>query len=70
MFKQEKQLRVFAKSLMDAEQIYLGQGGVVEDQIKIAVKECMYQIGDRLEEILNMDDEQLMQEKHNPIPKD
>jgi|TARA_R100000084_G_scaffold99486_1_gene53877 hypothetical protein len=62
MFKQEKQLRVLSKWLKKSEDIYMGHDGIMEQQIKSAVKECMFKIGDYLEEILDMDDEQLSKE--------
>ena len=62
MFKQEKQLRVLSKWLKESEDIYMGNDGIMEQQIKSAVKECMFKIGDYLEEILDMDDEQLTKE--------
>tara|TARA_Y100000004_G_C8816382_1_gene369957 strand:- start:498 stop:689 length:192 start_codon:yes stop_codon:yes gene_type:complete len=63
MFKQEKQLRVLAKWLKDAEDgIDLERDGAMERAIKYSVQECMYKIGEYLEEILDMDDEQLIKE--------
>ncbi len=63
MFKQEKQLRVLAKWLKDAEDgIDIERDGAMEREVKYGVQECMQKIGDYLEEILNMDDEQLIKE--------
>ena len=62
MFKQEKQLRVLAKWLKESDDIYMMRDGMMEQQINSALKECMFKIGDYLEEILNMDDEQLTKE--------
>ena len=63
MFKQEKQLRVLAKWLKESDDIYMMRDGMMEQQINSALKECMFKIGDYLEEILNMDDEQLIKEQ-------
>ena len=63
MFKQEKQLRVLAQWLKDAEDgIDLERDGAMERAIKYSVQECMYKIGDYLEEFLDMTDEQLTKE--------
>lgn len=63
MFKQEKQLRVLAQWLRDAEDgIDPERDGAMERAIKYSVQECMYKIGDYLEEILDMTDEQLTKE--------
>lgn len=62
MTKQEKQLRVFARWLMDADDGVTEYDGSMETAIKKAVQESMYKIGDYLEEILDMDDEQLKKE--------
>ena len=62
MFKQEKQLRVLSKWLKDADNGINERDGSMERAIKYEIQECMYKIGDYLEEILDMDDEQLSKE--------
>ncbi len=61
--RQEKQLRVLAQWLKDTEDgVDFERDGSMERAIKYAVQECLYKIGDYLEEILDMDDEQLTKE--------
>tara|TARA_Y100001972_G_C7569225_1_gene285727 strand:+ start:412 stop:603 length:192 start_codon:yes stop_codon:yes gene_type:complete len=63
MFKQEKQLRVLAKWLKESDNgIDAYTDGAMERAVKSSVQECMHKIGDYLEEILDMDDEQLIKE--------
>ena len=63
MFKQEKQLRVLAKWLKQSDDgIDAYTDGAMERAVKSGVQECMHKIGDYLEEILDMDDEQLIKE--------
>lgn len=60
MTKQEKQLRLFAQWLKDTDDgIDAYCDGKMERAIKHATSDCMRKIGDYLEEILEMDDEQL-----------
>jgi len=60
MTKQEKQLRVLAKSLQDADSnVDSYYDGALETAVKYGVQSCMQRIGDYLEEVLNMSDEQL-----------
>tara|TARA_R110002074_G_scaffold165947_3_gene326182 strand:- start:587 stop:778 length:192 start_codon:yes stop_codon:yes gene_type:complete len=63
MKKQEKQLRVLAKWLSHTDDgIDAYRDGKMEMAIKHATSDCMRKIGDYLEEILDMDDEQLNRE--------
>ena len=62
MSKQEKQLRLLAQWLKGTEDGINERDGSMERAIKYEVQECMYKIGDYLEEILDMDDEQLTKE--------
>ena len=63
MFKQEKQLRVLAKWLKESDDgIDAYTDGDMERAVKYGVQECMHKIGDYLEEILDMNDEQLIKE--------
>tara|TARA_B100000768_G_C11275051_1_gene375503 strand:- start:2588 stop:2782 length:195 start_codon:yes stop_codon:yes gene_type:complete len=63
MTKQEKQLRLFAQWLKDADDgIDFERDGQMETAIKKAVQDCMFKIGDWLEEIIDMEDEQLNKE--------
>ena len=62
MFKQEKQLRVLAKWLKDSDDGIMDRDGQMERTIKYEIQECMHKIGDYIEEILDMDDEQLTKE--------
>ena len=58
--RQEKQLRVLSQWLLSTDDgIDAYTDGAMERAIKYAKQDCMRQIGDYLEEILNMDDEQL-----------
>jgi len=58
--RQEKQLRVLSQWLLSADDgIDAYTDGAMERAIKHATSDCMRKIGDYLEEILNMDDEQL-----------
>lgn len=58
--KTEKQLRVLAKWLKNADNdIDTYRGGALEMAVKNGVQECMYNIGDLLEEILDMDDSEI-----------
>ena len=63
MFKQEKQLRVLAKWLKESnDNIDSYSDGAMEQAVKYGVQDCMHRIGDYLEEILDMNDEQLTKE--------
>ena len=58
--KTEKQLRVLAQWLKEEEDnICFERDGSMEIAIKYAVQESLVKIGDYIEEILDMDDEQL-----------
>lgn len=64
MNKQEKQLRVLSKWLKEADANVdaYGTDGAMETAIKYSVQECMQKIGDYIEEILDMDNEQINKE--------
>ena len=63
MFKQEKQLRVLAKWLKEVDSgIDAYRDGAMERAVKFGVQESMQKIGEYLEEILDIDDEQLIKE--------
>jgi len=63
MKKQEKQLRVLAQWLKEEEDnICFERDGSMERAIKYAVQKSLVKIGDYIEEILDMDDEQLNRE--------
>ena len=63
MTKQEKQLRLFAQWLREmGNNIDLDRDGQMEIAIKYAKQDCMRTIGQYLEEILDMDNEQLKKE--------
>jgi hypothetical protein len=62
MFKQEKQLRVFSKWLKEYGYDHSEYDGKLEYCVGFAVEEAINKIGDYLEEILDMDDEQLTKE--------
>ena len=57
--KLERKLRVLTNYLKDT-QVYTSEyGGVVERAVEYAKEETLQQVGQYLEEILDMDDEQL-----------
>ena len=56
------QLAVLAKWLKDYTEGYDERDGALEQAIKNSRKETMFKIGDYLEEILAMDDEQIKDE--------
>ena len=56
------QLEVLAKWLKDYTEGYDERDGALEQAIKNSRKETMFKIGDYLEEILSMDDEQIENE--------
>ena len=59
MFKQEKQLRVFSKWLKEYNYDHSEYDGKLEYCIGFEIEKATSRIGEYLEEILNMDDEQL-----------
>ena len=56
------QLKVLAKWLQDYNESYDERDGTLEQAVKNARVETMFRIGDYLEEILEMDDEQIKDE--------
>ena len=62
----ERKLRLFADWLKDSK-VYVDSyhDGKMESSIKYAQEETMNQIGDYLEEVLDMDDEKLENEDKN-----
>ena len=62
MRKREKQLMVFAKWLQDHTYNRRYEHGKLESEIGYAIEESTNKIGEYLQEILEMDDEQLDKE--------
>ena len=59
MSKREKQLKVFAKWLKEYKYTYSEYDGKLENYVGYAIEKSTNQIGEYLEEILEMNDEQL-----------
>ena len=57
----ENKLRVLSKWLKEQDG-HLYVDGVVEKEIQHALNECMYKIGDYIEEILDMSEDQISKE--------
>ena len=55
----ERRLRIFAESLKSTQVYNSEYGGVVERAVEYAKEDTMQQIGQMLEEVLNMTEEQL-----------
>ena len=62
MSKREKQLKVFAKWLQEYSYDRRDEHGKLESEIGYAIEESTNKIGEYLQEILEMDDEQLDKE--------
>lgn len=62
MSKREKQLKVFAKWLQEYSYDRRYEHGKLESEIGYAIEESTNQIGEYLQEILEMSDEQLDKE--------
>ena len=58
----ERRLRIFAEYLKSTQVYNSEYGGVVERAVEYAKEETMQQIGQMLEEVLNMTEEQLDKE--------
>ena len=58
----ERRLRIFAEYLKSTQVYNSEYGGVVERAVEYAKEETMQQIGQMLEEVLNMAEEQLDKE--------
>ena len=56
----EEQLRLLAKRLQEeGADVSVYDDGAMERAVKYGIQDCMQRIGEHLEEVLNMDDEQL-----------